>query len=75
VKPSNILTPLFRVNAGTSMACPFITGLVALLLERNPALDPAAVKALLKSNSAVPGAAPGAFDPKWGFGLIDASGL
>jgi len=75
VKPSNLITPLFRVNAGTSMACPFITGLVALLLERNPALDAAGVKALLKSNSAVPGGAPGAFDPKWGFGLIDASGL
>ena len=75
VKPSNIISPLFRVNAGTSMACPYITGLVALLLQRDPTLDPAAVKALLKSNSAVPGAAAGAFDPKWGFGLIDASGL
>jgi len=33
------------------------------------------VKALLKSNSAVPGAGAGAFDPKWGFGLIDAGSL
>jgi subtilisin family serine protease len=75
VKPSNVIDPSFRVNAGTSMACPFISGLVALLLQRDPTLDPAAAKALLQANSAIPGAAAGAFDPKWGFGLVDATGL
>ena len=74
-RASNIVNVQFRVNAGTSMACPYITGLVALLLQRNAALDPAGAKALLQANSAVPGAAAGSFDPKWGFGLIDASGL
>jgi subtilisin family serine protease len=71
----NIVNTQFGVNAGTSMASPFIAGLVALLLERNPLLDPAAVKALLKANSQVPGQLPGHFDPQWGFGLIDAGSL
>jgi subtilisin family serine protease len=65
----------YVVEAGTSMACPFTTGIVALLLERDPTLDSVGVKKLLKAASAVPGAAAGAFDPKWGFGLIDASKL
>jgi subtilisin family serine protease len=66
---------LYLVSAGTSMACPFISGIVALLLERDPQLTPASVKQLLKANSSVPGSAAGHFDAKWGFGLIDAAGL
>lgn len=62
----------FLVMSGTSMACPYITGLVALLLEGTPTLDSAAVKALLKANSTVPALNPGTFHPSWGFGLIDA---
>jgi len=65
----------YVVEAGTSMACPFTTGIVALLLERDPTLDSVGVKKLLKAASAIPGAAAGAFNPKWGFGLIDASKL
>lgn len=65
----------YVVEAGTSMACPFVAGLVALLLERKHNLSPAGVKRLLKANSAVPGAAAGAFDPKWGYGLINAANL
>lgn len=73
--PASKVSNEFLVEAGTSMATPFIAGLVALLLEGDPALDPAKVKALLKANSRIPGKAAGAFDPKWGFGLIDASAL
>ncbi len=64
-----------RVMAGTSMATPFVSGLIALLLERNPTLDPAGTKALLKAHTKIPGRAAGTFDPKWGFGLINATGL
>jgi subtilisin family serine protease len=60
---------------GTSMATPFITGLVALLLEHNPQLDPAGVKQALRAISFIPGQPAGTFDPKWGYGLIDASKL
>ncbi len=65
----------FRIMAGTSMATPFTAGIVALLLQRNRNLDPNGVKALLRVNSSVPGKPAGSFDPKWGFGLIDAAGL
>jgi subtilisin family serine protease len=75
VPPAYSVAPGYRVDAGTSMAAPFITGLVALLLERDPQLDPEAVKALLRANSRIPGQPPGTFDSKWGYGLIDAFGL
>jgi subtilisin family serine protease len=65
----------FRVMAGTSMATPFVVGLVALLLERDPGLDPNGVRAKLRSNSAIPGKPAGSYDTKWGFGLIDAQDL
>lgn len=75
VPPAYSVAPGYRVDAGTSMATPFISGLVALLLERNPQLGPDAVKGLLRANSRIPGQPPGTFDSKWGYGLIDAFGL
>ena len=75
VKRSNMATTQHLVMAGTSMATPFITGLVALLLQRQPTLGPAAIKALLRNHSHVPGSPAGSFDPKWGFGLIDATNV
>lgn len=72
---SSMINSKFVVSAGTSMATPFITGLVALLLQRNPKLDPAGVKELLRKNSSIPQKAAGTFDSKWGFGLIDAKNL
>ncbi|PAX60700.1 S8 family peptidase [Brunnivagina elsteri] len=65
----------FVVMAGTSMACPFVTGLVALLLQRDASLTPDKVKELLKKNSTIPGQPQGTFDPKWGFGLVNAENL
>jgi hypothetical protein len=57
------------------MATPFITGIVAMLLERDRTLDPNGVKALLRANSRISGQPNGTFDIKWGFGLIDALAL
>jgi subtilisin family serine protease len=75
MRVTDVVNTGFRVDAGTSMACPFITGLVALLLEFLPALDPQTIKTFLQAHSAIPGQPPGAFDQKWGFGLIDIGNL
>jgi subtilisin family serine protease len=72
---SMIINSKFVALAGTSMATPFVTGLVALLLQRNPKLDPEALKELLYKNSSIPGKDKGTFDKKWGFGLINAENL
>lgn len=75
VSRGEMVNSKYVVKAGTSMATPFIVGIVALLLERDPSLEPAVVKELLQENSLIPGREPGTFDPKWGFGLIDAAQL
>jgi subtilisin family serine protease len=66
---SSIIAAGFRVNAGTSMATPFISGVIALLLEKQPSLTPADAKDFVKQRSRVPGLASGTHDLKWGFGL------
>jgi subtilisin family serine protease len=60
---------------GTSMATPFMTGLVACLLEQDHNLDPQHLKAMLRENSRIPGKPPATFDAKWGFGLVDAANI
>ncbi|MFP5318328.1 MAG: S8 family peptidase [Acidimicrobiia bacterium] len=75
VSPRLMIDAWNRIMQGTSMACPFVAGLVALLLERDPKLDPDGVKDLLRANSSIPGKAPGTWDAKWGYGLVDAGGL
>ncbi|MEH1891981.1 MAG: S8 family peptidase [Nostoc sp.] len=72
---SSMINSKFVVQAGTSMATPLVSGLVALLLQRDSKLDPAAVKDLLRKNSAIPGKPAGTFDDKWGYGVINALNL
>jgi subtilisin family serine protease len=67
----NILEPApdaaYQVTTGTSVAAAHVSGIAALLIERNPALDPAAVlEVLTLSASKADGR-----DDKLGWGLVD----
>jgi len=73
--PELLIDDLNTLKAGTSMSSPFVAGLVALLLEREPTLDPDALKQLLRAHCSLPRRTPGTFDPKWGYGLLDAREL
>ena len=70
-----MISSKLRMMAGTSMATPFVSGIIALLLERNRNLDPSGLKSLLRNNASIPGRPQGTFDAKWGFGLINMAGI
>ena len=70
VRQEYVVAQRYRMNAGTSMASPFITGLLALLLEQQPQTTPEQAKAWLKQRSSIPGSPAAAHDSKWGYGLV-----
>ena len=60
----------YATMSGTSMACPHVTGTVALILWKNPTLSPDAVRGKLQSTAVDLG--PAGWDPAYGYGRIDA---
>lgn len=64
-------------GSGTSYATPSVTGVIALMMEANPDLDPMAIKEVLKQTAERKGS-PSApeVDPYWnrdfGYGMVDA---
>jgi subtilisin family serine protease len=48
---SAVLVSGFPMNAGTSYATPYVSGLAALLLENHPSLTPARLEVVLKSTA------------------------
>jgi subtilisin family serine protease len=60
----------YQFTTGTSMATAEVSGVVALLLERNPALTPADVRRILMSTAKDLG--PKGKDRDFGAGLVDA---
>ena len=60
----------YGFTTGTSVAAAHVSGLVALLLERNPRLTPDAVQAILTSTAKRLG--PKGRDEEFGAGLVDA---
>jgi len=69
----NILEPspnnAYQLTTGTSVATAHVSGVAALLIGRNPALDPAAVHEILTASAKNPQA--DGRDDKYGFGVID----
>ncbi|WP_308925452.1 S8 family serine peptidase [Janthinobacterium sp. J1-1] len=70
VDPNDLVAGNYRMMAGTSMAAPVVTGLLALFLESHPKATPSVAKEWLKKNSCVPHADSGTHDIKWGYGLV-----
>jgi subtilisin family serine protease len=70
-----LINQKFVVKAGTSMACPFIAGLCALLLQRDQTLTADAIKTILRKNGQIPEKDPETHDIKWGYGLVDVAKL
>ncbi|NQZ85405.1 MAG: S8 family serine peptidase, partial [Nanoarchaeales archaeon] len=68
---SSIPNNKYLGKSGTSMATPHITGIIALLLEKNPELSHFEVKEILK-NTAIDLGKTGK-DVKYGYGFVKAS--
>lgn len=61
----------YDVSSGTSMAAAHVSGIAALMLEKNPKLSPADVRAKIASSARKLG---GASRDEVGAGMVDASG-
>jgi len=59
----------YQITTGTSVAAAEVSGIVALLLERNPKLTPAEIRRILTMSAKR--LAPGQRDDNFGSGLID----
>ena len=63
--------------SGTSMACPHVAGVAALILQRNPDLTAAQVRNIIVGTAQKIGPLnttdPGSWDQKYGYGLVNAS--
>lgn len=68
-----------KISIGTSMACPHVAGLAALILARNPNLSASEVRSIIGKNTKKIGNLPysitksyGTWNEYYGYGLIDA---
>jgi subtilisin family serine protease len=62
----------YQISSGTSYAAAYASGIVALILERRPTLQPDAIKRILMTTAHSLG--PKGRDDQFGAGLIDAYG-
>lgn len=63
---------LYGMASAVSAAAPLVTGVVALMLERNPKADASVLKSALQRSARADtftGAVP---NPRWGYGKVDA---
>jgi subtilase family protein len=62
----------YDLSSGTSMAAAHVSGVVALLLERDPKLDGSGARAILSKSARKP--EPAAASEAFGAGIVDAAG-
>ncbi len=62
-------------KSGTSMAAPHVTGVIALMLQKNPMLDTAGIRSALVTTARAPDpiTAPTLPNNDWGAGKVDAT--
>ncbi len=68
---TNVRDPILTLQQGTSMACPHVSGVIALMLAANPTLEPVEVRDIL-FDTAFDLGDPGR-DDHFGAGLVDAA--
>lgn len=66
---STYLKKSYKVMSGTSMACPHVAGLAALIIQKYPGISPINVKKRIATTSTDLGSRE--FDITYGFGLIN----
>ncbi|PKK91510.1 MAG: hypothetical protein CVV64_07070 [Candidatus Wallbacteria bacterium HGW-Wallbacteria-1] len=68
-----ISTNVHRVMNGTSMASPFVAGVIALMLQKNKDLTPQKIETYLTQNATVDAITGNSLpNPIWGYGKVDA---
>src|SRR3989338_3331939 len=70
---SSYLGNAYHQLSGTSMSAPFVSGVAALMLQKNSSLNQSTLKSLLENNAVDLGVE--GKDVKFGSGLVDAKGL
>jgi|GEM_PF-4573888 len=75
--PERMLLPdgLYAAMQGTSMAAPYVTGAMALLLQREPELSWAEAKRRLIKSARQDEFTYGCWNPAWGYGKLDVAEL
>ena len=64
---------LYINMSGTSMSCPHVTGVAALVLAQNMSMTPSEVEYILTSTATYLGESESEFDNSYGNGLVNAS--
>ena len=65
----------YAMAAGTSMAAPCVSGIIAMMLQLDPSLSPDSVKSIINTNAikdTYTGTIPAAGNTTWGHGKINA---
>lgn len=71
--PTNNRDYYYAEASGTSMSSPMMSGIVALLLQVNPKLDPGRLKQILAETAIIDNFTTPTPDPtRWGFGKVNA---